>query len=221
MSPRNAAAPPDRPSDRTPPVLAPSRLFTVWQRAVTAVLAAAARAGVWVRRATSAWASQWPQVRDYHARGAAAWTPADLASRRRAAAIGLRGFVFGLVIAWIISDTSRNTWLPGGVTVISEVLWAGARFIIIALLARRGTIDRPRLSTAYLAGLLPYTLALTGPLRIAALLLSAVATYRGLVGAGVQKPDARLMIGWSFGGQAGIMVAGILVRVVMALVAAG
>lgn len=133
--------------------------------------------------------------------------------------MGLRAFVFGLLLSGIGISTSTSRWLPIAVAVGSQVLWAGARFIIIALLMPWGAIDRPRLSTAYLAGLAPYALAATWVLQFAAIAVSAVLTQRRLVGAGVSQRDARTAIAWAFGGQAGV-AAGIWVARALVVLAA-
>ncbi len=101
------------------------------------------------------------------------------------------------------------------------MLWAGARFIIIAMLMPRGAITRTRLSIVFLSGLLPYAFGATWLLRMVALGGSALLTRRGLLGAGVSARDVRVTVGWSFGGQAAILVGGWLVRAVIALITLG
>ncbi len=193
-------------------------LFSAWHRAIETVARALHRAAGFVRAAARSWIAQWALARQYHAMAAEPWPP-DTKARNTAAALGVRAFAFGLALAGITMAASRGLWLPGVITVISEALWAGMRFIIIALLMPRGAITRSRLYVAYLAGLLPYVFGATWLLRLAALALSAVLTYRGLLGAGVSKQDAKVTLGWSFGGQVGIITGGWLVRALIALVA--
>lgn len=192
-------------------------LFAAWRRVIGAVARAFARMATIMRSAARTWIAQWRLVLQYHASAAEAWSR-DATTRETAAALGVRGFVFGMTLAGITMAATRDLWLPGVITVVSEVLWAGMRFIIIALLMPRGAIGRSRLYVAYLAGLLPYAIGATWFLRLLALGLSALLTYRGLLGAGVAKDDAKVTLGWSFGGQAGIIAGGWLLRALLAAV---
>lgn len=188
----------------------PAGLFAAWRRMISGLASLGARTGAGARRLAVAWAGQWPLIRSYHAGAASPWEPAGESARRTSGALGLRAFIFGLVLCGISVSTTTSRWLPVAVAVGSQVLWASARFIIVALLMPRGVIDRTRLSTAYLAGLMPYALAATWVFQLAALAASAVLTERGLLGAGVPRRDARIAIAWAFGGQAAV-VAGLWV----------
>lgn len=182
----------------------PAGLFAAWRRMISGLASIGTRTGAGVRRLAARWARQWPLVRAYHAGAALPWEPAGDRERRAAAALGLRAFVFGLVLCGIGTSASTSRWLPIAVAVGSQVLWAGVRFIIVALLMPRGAIDRARLSTAYLAGLTPYVFAATWALQLAALAASALLTARGLLGAGVPRRDVRIAIAWAFGGQVAV-----------------
>jgi len=196
----------------------PARLFGAWRRAVGGIALLLVRVARLAKTVGREWAAQWSRTRVYHATSTLPWPP-DADVRETAAAVGARAFVFGLVAMAIVTASSRGLWLPGAITVMSEVLWAAARFIIIALLMRGGAISRARLSIAFLAGLLPYALGVTWVLRLGALVASGVLTWRGLQGAGVDSRDARIAVGWSFGGQASVIASGWLVRAVLALLA--
>lgn len=197
----------------------PSALFAAWRGAVSGAASSILRVGSGVRASARAWVRQWPLVREYHSVSALPWDSHDGVARQTAAAVGLRAFLFGLILLGISISASTSRWLPVAVGVGSQVLWAGARFIILALLMPRGAIGRARLSTAYLAGLLPYAFAATWLLQLAALAVSAVLTRRGLTGAGVAERDAGIAIAWAFGGQAAIVVGGWAARALIAFVA--
>jgi fumarate reductase subunit D len=197
----------------------PAGLFAAWRRTMSGAVSLVMRIGPGVRSLARTWGHQWPLVQAYHTDSALPWSAAGDDTRRAAAAVGLRAFVFGLIVAGISASASTSLWLPVAVDAGSQVLWAGMRFIIIALLMPRGAIDRTRLSTAYLAGLLPYAFAVTWVLRLSALALSAALTHRGLTGAGVPERDARTAVAWAFGGQAAIAVSGWAIRALIVLVA--
>lgn len=198
---------------------APSGVFATWHRLVASVAAAAARSGRMVAAAARSWVAQWSQVRTYHANPAFALEADVDTGRKTAAAVGARAFAFGIVIAGILASLPTGLPVPGVLTVAGEVLWAAARFVILALVLPRGAIDRARFSVVFLAGLLPYAIGFTTILRIASLALSAVLTRRGLLGAGVAPRATNVAIGWSFGGQAGVIALGWLARFALTLVA--
>ena len=207
----------DSEADPLPLRAVPTGLFAAWRRIVGSFAGLFPRIVRGARSAVQHWIGQWKRVRSYHLHAAEPWTDATAVERETAAAVGTRAFLFGLAAAGILAATSRGLPGPAVVTVAAEVLWAGVRFIIIAMLMPRGVIGRARLSVAFLAGLLPYALGATWLLRMIALAGSAALTHRGLLGAGVAEGDARITIGWSFGGQAAILVGGWLLRAVIAL----
>lgn len=197
----------------------PSGFFAVWRRAIGAAVGIPARVGRSMSRVARSWWSQWRGALEYHRNAAAPWETAESASREAAAALGARGFMFGMIALAIVTASARNVWGPGVVAAGGEILWAGVRFIIIALLMPRGAIGRSRLSVAFLAGLFPYAIGVTWLLRLVALGASAVLTLRGMRGAGVSESDSRVAVGWAFGGQAAVLAAGWIVRAIVALVA--
>ncbi len=196
----------------------PAGLLVAWRRIMSGAASAMTRGAARVPSSARSWAHQWRLVRAYHADSASPWAPADDDTRRVAAAVGVRAFIVGLIVTGIGIAASTSLWLSIAVGVGSQVLWASARFIILALLMPRGTVDRTRLSTAYLAGLLPSVFAATWLLRLAALAVSAALTKRGLVGAGVPERDARIAIAWAFGGQVAIVAVGWAARALIVLV---
>mgnify|MGYP001273132701 CR=1 FL=1 len=198
-----------------------SRLFIIWRRVIATVALWPVRVGRAMTTLARAWISQWRAALRYHLNADSPWKAADVKDREVAAALGLRAFAFGLIALAVLTASSRNAWGPGAVAAAGELLWAGMRFIIIALLMPHGAIDRPRLSVAFLAGLAPFALGVTWLLRLVALGLSALLTYRGLRGAGVSRDDTRVVVGWAFGGQAAVLASGWLVRAIVALLAMG
>lgn len=209
----------DRPDGPVTLEAVPSGLFAAWRRALAAMVATPSRVVHALAGGGRLWSSRWRDATAYHRHPAAAWEAGGAARRQSAAALGVRAFIFGIIALAILTASARNGWGPGIVAAGAEVLWAGMRFIIIALLMPRGAINRTRLSAAFLAGLVPYAIACTWLLRLVALLGSAVLTYRGIEGAGVSRGDARVAVGWGFGGQAAVLAGGWIVRAVVALLA--
>lgn len=194
-------------------------LFSIWRRLLTALASAARRSALLVRRAAHAWMMQWVGFFRYHRDAALPWSPEGHRDRQRAAAIGVRALVFGVTLAALSAAGLRDSWLAAAAVSGEQLLWASARFIIIALVSPRGALDRPRLTTAFMAGLVPYAAGVTPTLRILALAGSAILTYRGLQGAGLRPGEARTAIVWSFGGQAAVAGLGWVLRALVALTA--
>jgi hypothetical protein len=193
-------------------------LFGAWHRVLKTLAAAVLNVAHAMTTVARRWAQQWVRARNYHAIADAPWVPDDARDRETAAAIGLRAFAVGVALAaWATADLGSGL-VAGIVLAATELLWAGARFIIIAVMMPSGVIDRPRLSIAFFAGLVPYLFGTTSALRILSLVASAYLTWRGLQGAGVRRLDATRAIGWSFGGQAGVIATGWLLRALLALV---
>jgi hypothetical protein len=196
-----------------------SGIFPAWHRLVNYVAGLSARTGAAASSAGKTWVGQWSLAVAYHKDPVTAWSSADARSRTTAAALGIRAFAFGIIATAVIGAAAKGAWTSGLLMLVTELLWAAARFIIIALLMPKGTITRARLSVAFLAGLMPYVFGVTAPLRIVSLLLSALMTYRGLAAAGVHTRDVGVAIGWSFGGQAGFVAATWLARAALVLAA--
>lgn len=193
-------------------------LFGAWRRLLSALARFFLRCGRLIASGVRDWARQWVRVRDYHMGAAGVWSPGGTRTRVTAAAVGLRAFAVGMAVAGWMTAGEKSAVLAGVATVLSELLWAGARFIIIALVLPRGSTDRSRLSVVYFAGLVPYLFGVTGALRLVTLAASAYLTRRGLISAGIGRRDADLAIGWSFGGQVGVVAAGWLFRALLAVV---
>lgn len=199
----------------------PTGLFAAWRRMIGMLARVPRHVGRIATCAGRSWIGQWRTTLEYHRHADEAWDADDLAAYQPAAALGARAFVFGMIVLALVTASGHNAWGPGVMLVASEVLWTGMRFIIIALLMPRAAIGRTRLTIAFLAGLLPYALAATWLLRLAALAASAVLTYRGLLGAGVARRDVRLATGWAFGGQMAVFAGGWLIRGVIAVLTLG
>lgn len=194
-------------------------LFGVWRGSLGILV----RTFLWARGALVAaircWVLQLKRTWQYHTDPPAAWLPDAARTRETAAAVGVRAFFIGIIGASVLVVAGKHFVLSGVILGATEILWAGARFIIIALLMPRGAIDRPRLSIVFLAGMLPYLVGVTAATRLVSLLASAYLTQRGLVAAGVDATDANRSVGWSFGGQLGVLASGWLLRAIVALVA--
>lgn len=193
-------------------------IVSSWHRGASAVIALILRIARALLVAARAWGVQWQRVWHYLRTAGDPWRDEGARGREAAAAVGVRAFVLGLVLAGWAAVSVKNTWMPGVALIVAELLWAGARFIIIAWLMPRGAIDRRRLSVAYLAGLMPYVVGITAPMRVVSLLASAYLTRQGMRGAGVRPRDVDQAIAWSFGGQFAVTAAGWLGRVLLALV---
>lgn len=194
-------------------------LFRAWHRALVRIASGVVRVWRAIQKLWRVWAAQWTSVRDYHATADRPWVAEGERDRQVAAAVGLRAFVAGMLLAAVAAASAPSSWPAGAVTAMAEVLWAAARFIIIALLMPSAAIDRRRLSIVYVAGLVPYLFGTTALLRLISLGASAYLTRRGLLGAGVAQPDANRATGWAFGGQFAAYSAGWLLRAAVALVA--
>lgn len=193
--------------------------FSRWRGALNAIARAAMGVARNLPSVVRRWWQQWARVARYHTHPAASWEPGQERVRETAAAVGLRAFIAGVVLGGYLIGVARHTPLPGVADIATEVLWAGVRFIIVGLLLPRGVVDRARLSTAFLAGLLPYAFALTPSLSLAALVASGCLTWRGLEAARVRIPDVNRVIAWSFGGQLGVVLFSWFARAVVALLA--
>lgn len=198
-----------------------SGFFAIWRRMIGVIASWPPRAARTIIKVARSWSSQWRDARSYHQNATRPWGTPGSRDREAAAALGIRAFVFGMIALAIVTASAHNGWGSGAIAIASEVLWVGMRFIIIALLMPQRAISRSRLSTAFLAGLLPYAFGFSWLLRLIALGASAVLTGRGLIGAGVPRRDSRVVIGWAFGGQAAVLASGWIVRAVVALLAVG
>lgn len=192
-------------------------LFALWRGLLTGLAATARRFASLAARVARAWALQWAGLARYHRDSTLPWNADGHADRSAAAAIGVRCFAFGLTLAALYAAGLRSSLLAAVAVVAEQLLWASARFIIIALVSPRKAIDRTSLSIVYLAGLLPYVMGATPTLRMLALAGSALLTYRGLQGAGLRVAEARSAIAWSFGGQAAVAAFGWILRALVAL----
>lgn len=194
-------------------------LFATWRRLLAVLAETSRRVFAAVKASARAWLVRWEHAWEYQRQPADAFGAADGRVAEDASAIGLSAFLIGVVIAaWLIA-ASRHALVSAVAVIALEMLWAGARFILIAMLMPRGVIDRRTLTIAFLAGLTPYLVGATAGLRLLALTASALLTWRGLRGAGVSLPDTRRAIGWSFGGQLGVAAVGWLLRAAVALIA--
>lgn len=149
-----------------------------------------------------------------------AWSGHDLRAVTAASLLGPRALLAGALLAGAYAlstgGSMRDALAPGAV----ETLWAFGRVAILVLVIPVSGLPRGRLIAAYAAGLTPYLFGITTSLRLIALAASALITLAGLVGAGLPVNGARRAIGVAFGGQAGVVVFGWLVRAAIAALTA-
>lgn len=143
----------------------------------------------------------------------------DASRADKLVALGLRAFVLGSAASIVIGMTASGG--PGSsiASVLNGVLWAAARLAILLALAPRDRRSRMLTAAVWSASLLPYLLGVTDGLRWVALGASAFVCYGALLGAGLRRETVRTMTAWAFGGQAGVLAAGWLLRGVLALLA--
>ena len=192
-------------------------LFMVWRRSVTRVWRAGTRLCRTLGTTTALWASTWKMVLGHLVSAGPALPEAD--SRYDVVSgFGVLAFVAGALVSVGIAlgDGDSPSAIAG--VMAAETAWAAARFGVLALVLRERK-PRTRIGHAYLTGLAPYALAVTPPLRLAALALSAILTARGLRDAGFPARDVRTATAWAFGGQALASLLGALASGVLAVIA--
>lgn len=133
--------------------------------------------------------------------------------------LGLRAFVLGSAASIVIGMTTSGGPGPSIASVVNGALWAAARLAILLALAPRDRRSRMLTAAVWSASLLPYLLGVTDGLRWVALGSSAFVCYGALLGAGLRRETVRTMTAWAFGGQAGVLAAGWLLRGALALLA--
>lgn len=191
-------------------------LFGAWRRLLTAVARRVDRCWSALRRAGLRWAAGSRSIRAYVTDTTSAWAEGSIERLEPAAAFGLRALIAGLIASTGIALGTGTRLAAVGLVVLTELLLAAARLAIVLLVVPAGT-SRPRLLLAFAAGLAPYAFGVTPLLRLGSLWASGVLTFRGLRGAGVGPRDAKTATAWAFGGQTAIVVAGLLIRSVLAL----
>ena len=187
-------------------------LFTIWQALLTRVVrwtaGVVALLGTLARRT----ARKSALVSAYVTQPTEAWSDTDDTVRSAAAAFGVTSLIAGLMMSGALAANTGESAVGIALIVLTEILWATVRYVILALLSPVRSVSRAKLVTAYLAGLIPYAIGLTPALRVVSLAWSAILTERGLRGAGVPDRVRRTGVSWSFGGQAVAMLAGVLGR---------
>ncbi|MBN2846870.1 MAG: hypothetical protein JXP72_00250 [Coriobacteriia bacterium] len=194
-------------------------LFRGWRRLLTALVSGTRWTARGLGDAAARWAARWRYEARYIRSPVVAWAGGDDTVPATAAAVGISSLGFGILVGAGIALASGATLAAAVIAGLIECAWAGARLAIIVLLLDRDGAHRGRLRTAYLAGLAPYAMALTGGLRLVALVASAYLTHRGLEGAGIDRRDATLGVAWAFGGQLAVTMLGYAGRAVVALLA--
>lgn len=187
-------------------------LFLVWRRFVTRAWRAGIRLRGTLADSTRSYVDTWRAVLGYivHPDMDARWYLAS--------GSGVIAFASGALIAIGLAVGNGHGPATIAVTILSEMAWAAARLWVL-LLVLRDRQPRGRLMHAYLAGLAPYALAVSPPLRFGALALSAMLTARGLHAVGVPSSDVRTASAWAFGGQVLVSLLGTSARGLFAVVA--
>jgi hypothetical protein len=206
--------PPTDPIQQVVTVLAQvaTTFFDAWRRVITAALSSLRGAAGAIRGRALRWAGQWKSIAQRLTRAGGPVSHADERQTQAAAAFGLRAFVFGMLAGSTVVLVAGGAVRTAVAAVIVQTLWAAGRFAVCAALLPSDKLSTGRLAAAYLIGLAPYALAVTGPLTLVALGLSALVTDRELRRAGAEARDVRTAIAWAFGGQAGVMLLGVLAR---------
>lgn len=186
-------------------------LFRAWRRLLSVPARMLQRVRVSLRRRCARWSDGMRLVWHYFTDTGAAWDSEASERVTAPASFGLRAFVAGILISTGILLGAGSPLSTAGLTALVELLWAAARVTIILLVLPRD-LRRSRALLACAAGLAPYAIGVTPALRLLSLGLSAVVTMRGLQAAGASSGSARASVGWAFGGQAAIVVAGLASR---------
>lgn len=191
-----------------------SWLFNGWRRVVSRVLSLV-RPRARFAQLRSVFVDAYALLASPTSFGALTATRAD-----RLATFGFRAFVLGSAASLIVGLMAAGNPGPSIASVANGFLWAGARLAILLALAPRNRRTLALTTAAWGASLLPYLLGMTDELRWVALGASAFVCYGALSGAGLKRETVRTMTAWAFGGQAGVLAAGWLLRGVLAVLAA-
>lgn len=194
--------------------------FIAWRRALGSGYRRLRGGALWITGRVVGWAGQWGRVTRYLTTPAPERVHED-EDTSRAAAFGARAFAFGLLASGAITIATGGTSRAAVATLVVELAWAAGRFAICAALVPVATLPRKRLALAYLTGLAPYAVGLTGPLRIAALAASALLTAREVRAAGPEARTVRTAVSWAFGGQALVVAFGFVLRGGLAVLTGG
>lgn len=175
-------------------------LFGGWRRLLTSAVHSLHRLRAFARRLGGRLLAECRAIREYLVDTGSAWAEGPPTRLSHAAVFGLLAYAAGLAMAAAIALGSGVRAPAVGLLVLIELLWGAVRLTIVLLVLRGGASRRGTL-IAFAAGLAPYALGVTAPLRLVSLALSARLTARGLRGAGIAPDSAGLAIGWAFGGQ--------------------
>lgn len=125
--------------------------------------------------------------------------------------VGLTALVVGLGVGSVVA-LSGDGPASAMLDVAGIAVWALVRLAVMRLLTPEADASsRARVSAAWAGSLVPFALAATGSLRLAAFTASVVLAYLGLAGA-LGRRRAFTLTCWAFGGQAAVSVAVWLAR---------
>lgn len=125
--------------------------------------------------------------------------------------VGALAVTAGALLSVPVSRALGAGWLAAFVYVGWLAVWAIVRLAVLRLAAPRAALGT-RFEAAWGGALLPFVFAVTRPLDLIALAVSAVLTVRGLEGAGVSRTDAVRCVAFAFGGQLVVELAAWIAR---------
>lgn len=128
------------------------------------------------------------------------------ADSRRAGQVAVAGaaaVVLGATLRIGLAAATGGRFGPVVVAIAIGACWLIGRYAVFALVAAGSSGPPPtHVLTAWSIGLLPYALALSGPLTAVAFAVSAYLTFTGLRGPRADDRRAIVMCGLAYGGEA-------------------
>lgn len=111
---------------------------------------------------------------------------------------GLAATGTGCILAMLLRPPARP--LQGVATLAVTLMWVSARLVVMRLVdSGHATMDRTRVTAAWLPGAMAGLFALTPGLRAAAWCVGAVLGLRSLTRSGAPGGEALRLIGWGYG----------------------
>lgn len=177
-----------------------SGLLLTWRRIVTTAVCAPGRA---MHSAVALRVAEVVRLGARYARDpVGTLKAADPRSRERLKEAGAAALAIGAALAFAVSSAVGEPLVRRFLALGWTAAWALARLLIMRLAARpASTAETRRVDDAWGPALLPYLAAVTFPLDLAALALSAYLTYRGMSALGTSRAQAGRAVAWAFGGQ--------------------
>ncbi len=136
----------------------------------------------------------------------------DPAAIDRVASLGVRALLLGATASFFTG------WITDGALGLSvarsagALAWAGVRLAILITLVAGDRRSSLRVYAAWAVSLVPFVFGATEGLRFLALGASAWLCLGALEGLGIRPQRSRTAVVWAFGGQAGVVAIGWLLR---------